>query len=339
MKHLPLWIVLASPSLTTPLQAQKPGGPTQPDIRADADPIRNPRNVYEILRASDQRLIADLSAYTQQNPKADDVEQAYLALFDKVLDLESYVSADPIARRYLAERAEGASRPIAAFIQVMALAGSGQHAQALASFQSLIQGFDRADQEEFALEVTDAFARAEIAAGEYRVAKQAYEAIQDRFGESPEIRGKVADTIHRLDAVGKPAPPLQAGDVDGKRFRLADYRGKYVLVDFWATYCAPCVADLPALKQAYETYRGRGFEIVAVSLDDTREDVLDFVKARKIPWRQIHNGTAGEDLVAAFRVSALPCSFLISPEGNVVRLDLHGKGLDAVLGTSLHAKP
>ena len=73
---------------------------------------------------------------------------------------------------------------------------------------------------------------------------------------------------------------------------MESLKGKYVLVNFWATWCAPCIAELPHLQEAYRKYHDAGFEILSVSLDETRTAVADFVRVRKLPWPQLHNGTA-----------------------------------------------
>ena len=73
---------------------------------------------------------------------------------------------------------------------------------------------------------------------------------------------------------------------------MESLRGKYVLVDFWATWCAPCVGELPRIQEAYRKYHDAGFEVLSVSLDETRIAVADFVKVRKLPWPQLHNSTA-----------------------------------------------
>jgi thiol-disulfide isomerase/thioredoxin len=117
----------------------------------------------------------------------------------------------------------------------------------------------------------------------------------------------------------------------GKAVGLESLKGKYVLIDFWATWCAPCVAELPRLQEAYRKYHGSGFEIVGVSLDETRTPVVDFVKVRKLPWLQLHNATAGFDLVEAFGVSSIPATYLIDHEGTIVRLDLRGPALETTL--------
>ncbi len=95
----------------------------------------------------------------------------------------------------------------------------------------------------------------------------------------------------------------------------------------------PCVVEVPRLQAAYAKYHAKEFEIVAVSLDEAKSAVIDFAKARKLPWKQVHNGTAGGDLVEAFGVRSIPASFLISPEGTIIRLELRGQALDKALET------
>jgi thiol-disulfide isomerase/thioredoxin len=158
-----------------------------------------------------------------------------------------------------------------------------------------------------------------------------YETLQERFPDSPNLRDKATKELNRLEKVGKSSPAFEAREISGKEISLASLKGKYVLIDFWATWCAPCISELPRLQEAYRKHHGSGFEIVSVSLDETRAAVTDFVKVRKLPWPQIHNATGGADLVEAFGVSAIPAAYLLDPEGTIIRLDPRGPTLETTL--------
>jgi peroxiredoxin len=291
-----------------------------------------PKSVSEIQSAHDRALIRDLMAYLAKNPKADDFEQAYMKVFDKIIEHDWFAENEAVARKYLAEHPEGPVRSLAQIVTTMARAQSGRYAEALASFNALMSGLGGSDQEEFASNFADTLATAAMAAGEHDVARKVYQSLLKKFGgESPNLGQKVKDELARLDRIGKRAPSVAVNDLDGSLLRLDDLRGKYVLVDFWATWCAPCVVELPRLQTAYARYHAKGLEIVAVSLDEAKSAVVDFAKARKIPWKQVHNATAGGDLVEAFGVRSIPATFLISPEGTIIRLELRGQALDKAL--------
>lgn len=299
-----------------------------------ASPLRGddpPRGVSAILAENDRGLLRSLTTYITSNPKAADIEQAYATLFQRVIANDWFLDHEAIARRYLDENADGAVRPLAQIIATMARAQSGQYGEALASFKLLMQGLNDPSQEEFAVNFADALAAAATKAGDYAVTRQVYEVLIKQFGANPALGQRAGAELARLDLIGKAAPAFTAKDLDGKSLRSADLKGKYTLIDFWATWCGPCVTELPNIQSAYEKYHAKGFDVVAVSLDETPQPLVDFVKARKLPWRQVHNATSDADLVAAFRVGSIPASFLVGPDGTVIRLELRGDALEKAL--------
>ena len=194
-----------------------------------------------------------------------------------------------------------------------------------------MQGLGQNEQEEFAASFSDTLATAAIAAGEFAVARQVYTTLLARFGESPNLRQKVEAELKRLDKVGKPAPRFAAEDIKGKTVRLDAYRGKYVLVDFWATWCAPASPSCPGSRPPIARITTPASRSSASASTRSKTAVVDFAKVRNIPWPQLHNASGSADLVEAFGVSSIPATYLIDPEGTIIRLDLRGKALDQTL--------
>lgn len=299
-----------------------------PALRAAEPPAAS---VAAIQAKHDRALIRELSEYLNAHPRANDRDQAYAALFNKAIEHDWFAEVEDLGRQYLKTDPNGPVKALAQIVQTMARAQAGRYDQALPLFVDLVKNLHPTEQEEFALSFADSFAAQAIAAGEYKVARQTYATLLDRFSDSPDVRRKVQGELKRLDLVGRTAPMIDARDIQGRSVKSESFRGKYVLIDFWATWCGPCVAELPRLQAAYQTYHNKGLEIVGISLDESREAVVDFVKARKVPWTQIHDAATSGELVRAFGLSAIPATYLIDPEGTIIRLDLRGQTLDDTL--------
>ena len=136
---------------------------------------------------------------------------------------------------------------------------------------------------------------------------------------------------------GDEAPDFVATTLDGKPFKLSELRGKVVLIDFWATWCTQCIAELPNVKQAYEEFsKGGDFVVVGISLDDRDKSARQFCERNKVPWTQIVLGPAEQNPVAKqYNVSSIPATFLIGRDGKVVATDVRSWSLRHQLSSLL----
>ena len=146
---------------------------------------------------------------------------------------------------------------------------------------------------------------------------------------------KVAAAAHgRQELKALEATPLdwKFTAVDGQSVDLAAWRGKYVLVDFWASWCPDCLREMPDVLAAYRKYHREGFEVVGVSMDHDKEAMLAFLKKHDIPWPQQYDGQAWDSSVAVkYGVKGIPEMWLVNREGRVIATGVHGSQLEAKL--------
>lgn len=142
-----------------------------------------------------------------------------------------------------------------------------------------------------------------------------------------ELGESFAGKLRLLELPGKPME-ISGALLDGTPFNQKSLAGKVVLVDFWATWCGPCVAEIPNMLEQYEKYHAKGFEVVGISLDEEKEKVDAFVAEHKIPWPIIYVGKGWQDPTAQFYgISGIPQLILIGRDGNVITLNARGKKL------------
>jgi peroxiredoxin len=159
------------------------------------------------------------------------------------------------------------------------------------------------------------------------------------------LNSVTADGSRSGSASGQKAPTFQARTIDGKTVNFPDdFKGKVVLLDFWATWCPPCRAEVPNVVSTYEQYHSKGFEILGVSLDRAKEGpkLIKFTQDNHMTWPQIYDGLAGKTPVAAkYGVHGIPCPFLVDGDTGMILADARealGHKLPIVVEKALSAK-
>jgi thiol-disulfide isomerase/thioredoxin len=153
--------------------------------------------------------------------------------------------------------------------------------------------------------------------------------------------------VQAFEAISGPME-LAFTAVDGREVDLAKLRGKVVLIDFWATWCGPCMAEMPNVKKVFAAYHDQGFEIIGISCDfapqpgdtsakgkmgKTAQQVIEFCAKNGMPWPEYYEGKkhneGGNSMAERFAVSGIPAGFLLDQTGRVVTLNVRGEKLEA----------
>ena len=164
-------------------------------------------------------------------------------------------------------------------------------------------------------------------------ARTEYERLAKDFAGT-EMAAKGADLVARIDmleslVIGAEFPGFSFEDLEKESVSLSDYQGKVVLIDFWATWCPPCIAELPHVLDVYQEYHDKGFEIIGISLDKDRSKLETFIKENGMDWPQYFDGKGWDnELSNKYAVSSIPATFLIGPGGKIIAKDLRGDELE-----------
>jgi len=168
-------------------------------------------------------------------------------------------------------------------------------------------------------------------------AKQAevYKRIVKEYPESPVTR-MVSGSLKRLEAVGKPFDLEFTDAVKGTEVSMKGLKGKVVVIDFWATWCGPCVAEMPNMKKLYAEYKPKGVEFIGVSLDSPKSEggldkLKDFVAKNEIGWPQYYQGNGWEsEFSRSWGINSIPAVFIVDADGKLHSVEARGK-LDTMI--------
>ena len=181
----------------------------------------------------------------------------------------------------------------------------------------------------------------------YEEVAAVFEKLEERYPEKRRLSRKLAE-IHdalgntelamkyyrkvkpALALIGKPVPDFSATDLDGKPISLQQYRGKVVLLDFWAVWNGFCISDILNVKKIYDTYKNEGFEVIGVSLDTDETKLRNYLKENGIQWRQIFSGQERQcPLVQQSDVRSIPARWLIDRDGKLIAHEANHKLISA----------
>ena len=172
----------------------------------------------------------------------------------------------------------------------------------------------------------------------YAEVKPLYDKL-DESAKQTEAGKKLTQTLENLkkSLIGNQMADFTQADTSGKQVKLSSFKGKYVLVDFWASWCAPCRAENPNVLKAYNAYKDKGFTVVGISLDDKAANWKKAIRDDKMPWTQLSDLKGWKnELSASYAIQSIPCNLLIDPSGKIIARDLRGAALENKLKALLN---
>lgn len=286
---------------------------------------------FEAIRRHHAKLAFEATAaYVDARPDAADRREAYRFLFETALAEDFAQPAKTHALQFLKQDADAplSLKSQARRVAMVSLALEGQPAPALDVLDEELAAYRRLDPSH-AIDAATMLAAAVQRGGHPEAASEVYARLKRAFFLNSGVEAVVSNRLARLELLGKPAPAFEVKDLKGDEVNLAEFAGKVVLVDFWATNCPPCLEELPQLRQLYADLHNSGLEVVGVSLDEDEALVAEHLAKTPLPWRTVLSSADDDATREAFHVETIPANFLIGPGGEVVRVDLHGHDLRA----------
>lgn len=147
------------------------------------------------------------------------------------------------------------------------------------------------------------------------------------ISDNPKFQRLLSNLKEKV-GIGKPANDFTVETISGKKFTLSEQKGKVVLVQFWASWCGPCRREIPNVKNCYNEFKDKGFDVIGISLDESKEDMMEYLKNEGVSWNISFSGKVWEDETAKlYGVRAIPSLWLVDRKGNLRHFGLRGDAL------------
>lgn len=282
--------------------------------------------------------LAAMEAWLAANKTAKDRKQALAETAQLAFEMGAWEKAKGFAESYGTEFADGDQAGAMRLLVGDALANlPGQEAKAKAIYEAAL---DAAGEDvNAAVEAATKLAELQVAMGDKDAAKETFSVLAASFGQVRGLKEYLDGKAKEFESLGEAPKPIEVTGFDDKPISLEKLKGKVVLIDFWATWCGPCIAELPNVIAAYEKFHDQGFEIVGISLDDDEQKLKDFLAKNKMPWPQFFDGKGWQNEVGqAYGVQSIPATYLIGRDGKIAKVGLRGPALEREVAKQL-AKP
>ncbi|QDU81953.1 Thiol-disulfide oxidoreductase ResA [Polystyrenella longa] len=287
------------------------------------------QSLEEILIEQDVAKMNAVIGYIEQNPEGENVEEAYSIVFRLAGAYDRTAEVLPLAEKYL-ESGQKLAEAKAACIVIENLVDQGKIEEAVDKFMTLARYQSKQDPNSAGncgLELAD---EAQVA-GQPELARKVLIVMREVLPLHPSFDRKCETVINKLDLVNKPAPELSITDFEDNPVKLEDFKGKVVLVDFWGTFCGPCIRQFPKMKETYAEFKDQGFEIVGISADQSQDQVDQFQEQYELPWKLAMSNSDEQATLERYLVEAFPSTYLIDREGKIIAVDLDAEILDSAV--------
>lgn len=314
-------ILAASSDATEPASAEPAPG-------AAAENDKAPAGFSAILRTHTTETFRAIADYVERKADAPDVERAYQWMFETALQYGLEEQALGPAETYLAahDRTQAEHSTLARRVQSIGLAKTGKTQKALAAFDNHLETVSIRSPNA-SVDLGFALIGEAQLADDFEAIPQILDRLSSKFFLNAEVRRLIVNRSARLALAEQAAPRITVTDLEGAPVDLKDYEGRVLLIDFWATFCPPCLEAFPALKQLYSEHHENGLEVLGISLDEDPAAVKEFREKWKLPWRLAVSRTDTDDTRRRYRAETIPAVFVVDRDGEVAYVDLRGDQL------------